>query len=80
MLYRIREAATRVGETRHVLRFWEEQFGLRVERSRSGHRIYSVKNLADLLTIKALLREEKFTIEGAKEKLAAAQRALKESA
>ena len=54
----------------HVLRYWEDEFDhLRPEKNRSGQRLYKKKDVEQVLGIKKLLYEEKYTIAGAKKKL-----------
>ena len=70
MYYRIGEAAQIVGEKPHVLRYWESEFGcIRPTKSTSGQRVYSRRDIETLCKVKALLKDRRFTIEGAKQKL-----------
>ena len=70
MYYRIGEAAQLVGEKPHVLRYWESEFGcIRPTKSTSGQRVYSRRDIETLCKVKALLKDRRFTIEGAKQKL-----------
>lgn len=71
--YRIGEAAELVGVERHVLRYWESEFGLEPKRSVTNHRVYSRDDVTKLLKIRRLLHEEGFTIAGAKKALSGAQ-------
>lgn len=72
MFYRIGDVARMVGVETCVLRYWESEFeALRPKRARSGQRIYTAEDIAVLLHIKRLLYEERYTIDGAKKKLAA---------
>ena len=64
--FRIGELAQKVGVERFVIRFWEKEFNLRSPRSNGGQRFYTNKDLETFQTIKNLLYEQKFTIEGAK--------------
>ena len=51
----------------HVLRYWETEFEqLTPQKNRAGNRIYTNKDIRLILYIKELLREKKYTIEGAK--------------
>lgn len=51
----------------YVLRYWESEFKLlRPSRRESGHRKYSRKDIENILKIKELLHEKRFTISGAK--------------
>jgi DNA-binding transcriptional MerR regulator len=50
-----------------VLRYWETEFEqLKPAKNSSGNRIYTNKDIKLILFIKKLLKEEKYTIEGAK--------------
>jgi DNA-binding transcriptional MerR regulator len=53
-----------------VLRYWETQFPLlNPSKNRSGNRVYQRKEIKLILFVKQLLYEEKYTVEGAKQKL-----------
>jgi DNA-binding transcriptional MerR regulator len=71
MFYRIGDVAGMVGVETCVLRYWESEFELlKPRRAKSGQRIYTIEDIAVLLHIKRLLYEERYTIDGAKKKLA----------
>jgi DNA-binding transcriptional MerR regulator len=54
----------------HVLRYWETQFTLlRPPKNRAGNRSYRKKEIQLIQLIKYLLYVEKYTIEGAQQKL-----------
>jgi len=55
----------------HTIRYWEKEFGefLRPERSLGKQRKYSEYDLNLLKRIKRMLRDEKYSIAGAKQKL-----------
>ena len=54
----------------HVLRYWESQFkGLSPVKNRSGNRVYSRREVEMVMLVKHLLYTEKYTIEGARQKL-----------
>jgi DNA-binding transcriptional MerR regulator len=68
--YSISEVCDLVGLRAHVLRYWETQFPvLNPSKNRSGNRVYQRKDIKLILYVKHLLYEEKFTVEGAKQKL-----------
>jgi DNA-binding transcriptional MerR regulator len=68
--YSISEAADLVGLPAHVLRYWETQFSvLNPSKNRSGNRVYQRKEIRLILLVKQLLYDEKYTVEGAKQKL-----------
>ncbi len=54
----------------YVLRYWESEFpNLRPSKNRAGKRIYRSSDVEQIFTIKKLLYENKFTIEGARKQL-----------
>jgi DNA-binding transcriptional MerR regulator len=54
----------------HVLRYWESQFRfLHPAKNRSGNRVYQRKEVELILLVKHLLYEEKYTIDGARQKV-----------
>ena len=68
--YSISEVCDLVGLRPHVLRYWEAQFPLlNPSKNRSGNRVYQRKEIKLILFVKTLLYEEKYTVEGAKQKL-----------
>jgi DNA-binding transcriptional MerR regulator len=69
--YSISEVCEQTGLEPHVLRYWESEFPqLRPKKNRAGNRAYREKDIRVILDIKRLLYEEKFTIPGARKKLA----------
>lgn len=65
----IAEVSQITGIPSHVLRFWEKKFDQIAPKKRRGHRYYQEKDIEIISTIKHLLYEKKFTIEGAKQHL-----------
>ena len=54
----------------HVLRYWESQFKfLNPAKNRSGNRVYQRKEVELIQLVKHLLYSEKYTIEGARQKV-----------
>ena len=54
----------------HVLRYWESQFRfLNPAKNRAGIRAYQRREIELILLVKHLLYTEKYTIEGARQKL-----------
>jgi DNA-binding transcriptional MerR regulator len=54
----------------HVLRYWESQFRfLNPAKNRSGNRVYKAREVELIMLVKHLLYSEKFTIEGARQRL-----------
>jgi len=68
--YSISEVAEMMELKAHILRFWESEFSaLRPRKNRAGNRAYTERDIKIVRLIKNLLYEEKFTIEGAKNRL-----------
>ena len=54
----------------HVLRYWESQFRfLSPAKNRSGNRVYQRREVDLIMLVKHLLYDEKYTIEGARQKV-----------
>jgi DNA-binding transcriptional MerR regulator len=54
----------------HVLRYWESQFKfLHPAKNRSGNRVYQRKEIELVMLVKQLLYAEKYTIDGARQKI-----------
>ena len=69
--YSIGEVCDLTGLKPHVLRYWESQFDvLNPTKNRAGNRVYRAKEIEVVLLVKHLLYEEKYTIEGANQRLA----------
>lgn len=70
LFFRIGEVAGLVGVEPHVLRYWEREFRtIRPTKSAKGQRVYSRKDVENLLRVRDLLYRDGFTIAGAKKKL-----------
>jgi DNA-binding transcriptional MerR regulator len=70
LYYRIGEVAELVGVEPHVLRYWEREFRtIRPTKSAKGQRVYSRRDVENLVVVRGLLYEQGFTIAGAKKKL-----------
>ena len=67
VFYRIKEVCTLTGLKPHILRYWEQEFkDIKPAKSSRGQRLYRKKDLDAIFTIKKLLYERRFTIDGAK--------------
>lgn len=67
LYYSISEVSKLTEIEQYVLRYWETEFDqLKPQKNRAGNRIYTNKDIQLILYIKELLREKKYTIEGAK--------------
>ena len=54
----------------HVLRYWESQFRfLNPAKNRAGNRVYRSREVELIMLVKHLLYTEKYTIEGARQKV-----------
>ena len=54
----------------HVLRYWESQFRfLNPAKNRSGNRVYKSREVELIMLVKHLLYAEKYTIEGARQRI-----------
>src|SRR5215467_10858614 len=74
LYYRIGEVAQIVGVQPHVLRYWETEFrSIRPQKSHKGQRVYSRRDVEKLLRVKDLLKNQGFTIAGARKKLREAE-------
>ena len=70
LYYSIREVSELASVEAHVLRFWEKEFSLlRPRRGRSGNRTYKERDIKIILAIKDLLYNQKYTTQGAVERL-----------
>ena len=76
LYFRIGDVARLAGIKPYVLRFWESEFKtLGPKKSGTGHRLYRRKDVEQVLEIKRLLYEQRFTIEGARKHLESKARA-----
>lgn len=70
LFFRIGEVASLVGVEPHVLRYWEREFrSIRPTKSAKGQRVYSRKDVENLVRVRDLLYRDGFTIAGAKKRL-----------
>lgn len=70
LYYSISEVSKVTGLKQYVLRFWETEFvDLKPAKNRAGNRIYRLSDIKLIFLIKKLLYEDKYTIEGARQKL-----------
>ncbi|MCH7964859.1 MAG: MerR family transcriptional regulator [Bacteroidetes bacterium] len=67
LYYSISEVSKITDIEQYVLRYWETEFEqLKPQKNRAGNRIYTNKDIQLIMYIKELLRDKKYTIEGAK--------------
>lgn len=70
LYYSISEVSSITGIKPYILRYWEREFPeLKPKKFSSGKRRYKKKDIETILSIKKLLYEENYRIEGAKLKL-----------
>ena len=70
LYYSISEVSRITDLEQYVLRYWESEFELlKPAKNRAGNRIYTNRDIKLILHIKYLLRDERYTIEGAKQVL-----------
>lgn len=72
LYYSISEVSKMLGLEQYVLRYWETEFEqLRPQKNRAGNRIYTEKDIEIVKMIKRLTREDRYTIEGARQVMTA---------
>jgi DNA-binding transcriptional MerR regulator len=70
LFYKIGEVSRIVDVEPYVLRYWETEFPfLKPRKNKSGQRVYIKKDVELLITIKRLLYQERYTIEGVRKRL-----------
>jgi DNA-binding transcriptional MerR regulator len=80
LYFKIGEVAHIAGVRTSVLRFWESEFEfLKPEKSTTGQRLYTKKDVLLLLEVKRLLYIEKFTLEGVKKRISPRGKLLAEN-
>src|SRR5438477_4030819 len=80
LYFKIGEVSELLGVEPYVLRYWETEFPvLQPKKSGTGHRLYRRKDVELLLRIKHLLKEKRYTIEGARQTLQSEARMPKAS-
>jgi len=70
LYFRIGDVAEIIGVKPYVLRYWETEFAVvSPQKSTTGQRVYRRVDVDNLLLIKHLLYEQRFSIEGARRRL-----------
>lgn len=70
LYYSISDVSQIIDEEQYVLRYWEREFAeIKPRKNRAGNRAYTAKDVAIVLAIKGLLRNDRLTIQGAKDAL-----------
>jgi DNA-binding transcriptional MerR regulator len=68
LYYSIGEVSDLLDQEPHVLRYWEEEFDvLSPRKNRAGRRVYTDEDIETVERIRRLLKEEKYTIDGARQ-------------
>lgn len=68
--YSIGEVCELFGMKPHVLRYWETQFpALSPPKNRAGNRVYRQRDLELIALIQHLVRDERYTIDGARARI-----------
>ena len=68
--YSIGEVSKIIGISTSKIRFWEKEFdSIKPKKNKKGNRIFNKKELNKLKLIHHLLKEKKYTIDGAKKKM-----------
>jgi DNA-binding transcriptional MerR regulator len=76
LYYSISEASQITSLKAYDLRYWETEFPeLRPKKNRTGSRTYTLDDIKLIFLIKRLLYEDKYTIEGARQRLQQLRRA-----
>jgi len=76
LYYSIGEVSELTSVEKYVLRYWETEFPqLRPAKNRAGNRVYRLSDIRLIFLIKKLLYVDKYTIEGARQKLKQIKRA-----
>jgi DNA-binding transcriptional MerR regulator len=69
--YSIGEVCAMIGVKPHVVRYWESQFDeLSPAKNRSGNRVYQTNEIELIALIHRLVHDERYTVEGAKRRVA----------
>jgi len=77
LYYKIGEVAQLIGVKTSVLRFWESEFAfLKPDKSSTGQRLYTKKEVDLIHEVKRLLYIEKYTLEGVKLRLSRRSKCL----
>jgi len=70
LFYKISEVAEIFDINISAVRFWEKEFDiLKPKKNKKGNRLFTPKDIENIKIIHYLLKEQGFTVEGAKKKL-----------
>ncbi|RYD55575.1 MAG: MerR family transcriptional regulator [Sphingobacteriales bacterium] len=77
--YSIGEVAGLFGINTSNIRFWTKEFELKLRTTRKGDRLYTPNQVREIRTIYSLVKEQGFTIAGAKAKIKADKKSTVEA-
>lgn len=70
LYYSIGEVARQFGVNTSLIRFWEKEFDIiRPRKNKKGNRLFTREDLASFRLIYELVKEQGFTLDGAKKKI-----------
>lgn len=70
LYFKISEVSRITGIPAYVLRYWETEFEvLKPPKSKANQRIYERKHIVNVFVVKKLLWHERYSIEGARQRL-----------
>jgi len=70
LYYSISEVAKELDVNQSLLRFWEKEFDIiKPKKNAKGNRLYKAEDLQNLKLIHYLVKENGYTLEGAKKKI-----------
>lgn len=76
--FKIGDVAALAGIKTHILRYWESEFELlRPQKSKNNQRMFTKKDVENVMLVKKLLQRDKFSVEGAKAALKNLKQAVK---
>lgn len=79
MAFKIGEVADMIDVKTYVLRYWETEFdAIRPKKSNSNQRMYTRRDVENVMLIKKLLYRDRFSIEGARKALKSLKGEVKE--
>ncbi len=77
LYYSIGEVADMLGESKSLIRYWENEFDfLNPKKNKKGDRRFTKENIEQLLIIHDLVKQRGFTLEGAKQEIKAQRKRL----
>jgi len=79
LYYRTNELANAFGVNASLIRFWEKEFDflLKPKKNAKGERLYTSKDVENLKIIFHLVKENGYTLDGAKKKLRSNRQKIK---